>query len=64
MINVDHEILDRLQPGMHLIFAGAGEREIQAINEYTIYLDGSALDPVNDGWPNSVRFVERESPSL
>ena len=57
LLDSDRGILCYLKPGMHLQFAGSGERIVNAVEGDTIRLMGLALDPIKDGYPNQIRIM-------
>ncbi|ELR97347.1 hypothetical protein [Gloeocapsa sp. PCC 73106] len=55
IINSDR-LLPELAQGMELIFAGSGKRSILRIEDNQVFVDGTSLNPVSDGYPHSVKL--------
>ncbi len=50
----DSEILPELYPGMDIEFARGGKRKIINIKDNQVWVTGSNLDPLTDGYPHPV----------
>jgi len=58
LLDSDRGIICHLRPGVRLLFAGSGERIVNAIDGDMIRLSGPALDPLKDGYPNHIRIIQ------
>ena len=55
----DQKVLDQLYPGMELWFNGSGKRRIEKIENKQVFVNGSNLDSLRDGYPNSLKLILR-----
>ena len=58
LLDTDRDILCHIRPGMRLKFSVSGERIVNNIDGDSIKLIGLPLDPVADGYPNTIRIVQ------
>lgn len=57
LLDADRGILCHLRPGMHLRFAGSGDRALAAIDGDTVRVEGGPLDAAADGYPHPIEIA-------